>query len=194
MPPASGPTVVYDACVLYPSVLRSALVSLAGAGLFRARWTHRIYEEWIAALLRNRPDLSRERLSATRDAMDRAVPDALVAGWEAFEPALAAALPDAGDAHVVAAARSCGASLIVTKNLRHFPAAVLGKHGIGAQHPDRFIARLIDLDAHAVCQELCRERERWRRPPATVDEFLDAIERQELPLTAAALRTLAAFL
>lgn len=187
-------TVVYDANVLYPSVLRSALVSLAGADLFRARWTDRIHDEWMAALLKNRSDLDRGRLAATRDAMDRAVPDARVTAWEDFEPAFAAKLPDASDAHVVAAARCCRAAVIVTKNLRHFPAAVLRDHQMEAQHPDDFIAHLIDLDDLAVCRALRRERERWRRPPATVAEFISAFERQELPLTAAALRGLAEFL
>ncbi|MDB9517240.1 hypothetical protein PN466_09795 [Roseofilum reptotaenium CS-1145] len=33
-------TALYDACVLYPAPLRDLLVSLAGTGLFRARWSH----------------------------------------------------------------------------------------------------------------------------------------------------------
>lgn len=35
-------TVVLDACVLYPAPLRDLLLSLAAAGIFHARWTHRI--------------------------------------------------------------------------------------------------------------------------------------------------------
>src|SRR5713101_180173 len=40
-------TVVYDACVLYPAPLRSFLMYLAMTGLYRARWTNDIHEEWI---------------------------------------------------------------------------------------------------------------------------------------------------
>jgi hypothetical protein len=32
---------------------------LALRGLFQARWSDRVHEEWIAALLRNRSDLTR---------------------------------------------------------------------------------------------------------------------------------------
>jgi hypothetical protein len=45
---------VYDACVLYPNVLRDTLVSLAGTGLYRAKWTQRIHDEWIAAVQKHR--------------------------------------------------------------------------------------------------------------------------------------------
>ena len=41
------------------------------------------------------------------------------------------------------------AGVIVTKNLRHFPAAVLAPYDLQAQHPDDFVAHLLDLDAVA---------------------------------------------
>jgi hypothetical protein len=44
--------VVYDACVLYPAPLRDFLIWLALTGTFRARWTERIHDEWIRAVLR----------------------------------------------------------------------------------------------------------------------------------------------
>jgi len=47
-------TAIYDACVLYPAPLRDFLLQLACAGLFRARWTNAIHEEWIRNLLAER--------------------------------------------------------------------------------------------------------------------------------------------
>lgn len=58
---------VYDACVLYPAPLRDLLMHLALSGLYRARWSARIHDEWIAALLEKRPDLSRDNLEWTRN-------------------------------------------------------------------------------------------------------------------------------
>lgn len=55
------PIVLFDACVLYPAPLRDLLMILAENLLFRARWTETIQEEWLDSLLRNRPDLSREK-------------------------------------------------------------------------------------------------------------------------------------
>ncbi len=52
----SGITAIYDSCVLYPAPLRDLLVRLARTGLFRARWTDAIHDEWIRNLLENRSD------------------------------------------------------------------------------------------------------------------------------------------
>jgi len=78
----SGFTAFYDANVLYGSALRNFLMRLTLTGLFRARWSAGVHEEWMTALLRNRPDLSREKLERTRMLMDRAAEDALVTGYE----------------------------------------------------------------------------------------------------------------
>jgi hypothetical protein len=57
-----------DATVLYPVSLRNLLMRLPLNDLFQARWSHHIHEEWIRAVLRDRPDLSAARLQqfATR--------------------------------------------------------------------------------------------------------------------------------
>ena len=58
-------TVIYDACVLYPAMLRNLLMQLTMTEMFRARWTEQIHEEWIRNLLEQRPDLEREQLERT---------------------------------------------------------------------------------------------------------------------------------
>ena len=131
-------TVVYDACVLYPAPLRDFLIRLAMTGTFRARWTERIQNEWLRSVLAKRPEL-RETLGRTRQLMDDAIPDCLVKGVEPIAQGLV--LPDPDDVHVLAAAIRCGASVIVTLNLKDFPAQVLGQFGIEAQHPDEFVEK-----------------------------------------------------
>lgn len=91
-----------DANVLYPSELRSFLMYLALTGLFRARWSNAVHEEWISNLLKNRPDLTRQKLERTRQLMDKATLDALVEDYEDLIPGLS--LPDENDRHVLAAA------------------------------------------------------------------------------------------
>ncbi len=54
----SGFTVVYDANVLYPSMLREILIRLAGTGIFQARWTDQILDEVFRNLQAN-PSRSR---------------------------------------------------------------------------------------------------------------------------------------
>lgn len=177
---------VYDACVLYPAPLRDLLMHLALSGPYRARWSERIHEEWMSALLRQRPDLSRGDLEWTRQQMDTAVPDALVRGYESLEPSLQ--LPDPDDRHVLAAAILCGAGAIVTYNLKDFPDEVLAAYGITAQHPDEFVGHAFDLSPAAVCKAVRDQRASLQHPPKTVEELFDTYLQQGLATTVSALR------
>ena len=98
--------VIYDACVLYPAPLRDLLLHLARTGLFAARWTDEIQQEWSRNLLKTRPELA-DKLPRTIALMNLAVPDAVVTGHEALVEGLQ--LPDASDRHVLAAAIRAGA-------------------------------------------------------------------------------------
>lgn len=185
-------TALFDACVLYPAPLRDLLMHLALTDLFRAKWTDRIHDEWIRNVLEQRPDLRREQLERTRQLMNAHVRDCLVSGYEDLIPALS--LPDPDDRHVLAAAIRARADVIVTYNLHDFPNAALAPYGIDAQHPDEFVAHLLDLAPQSVCIAARRQRQSLRRPPATVEEFLATLERQGLPQTVAALRQFAGLL
>jgi hypothetical protein len=185
----TGFTAIFDACVLYPAPLRDLLMHLALMGLFQAKWTNAIHEEWIRNVLANRPDLRREQIERTRDLMNAHVAHCLVEGYESLVPGLT--LPDPDDRHVCAAAISGGANIIVTYNLKDFPNAVLEPLGIEAQHPDDFITRLLDLAPAAVCTAVKRQREALRNPPKTVEELLETLVRHSLPQTVARLATFA---
>lgn len=177
---------VLDACVLYPAPLRDLLMWLAITGSFQAKWSHAIQHEWSRHLLRNRPDLTPEQVQRTMQRMDRALPDALVDGYEALPSALM--LPDPGDAHVVAAAVACGADAIVTFNLKDFPAQSLACFGIEAVHPDDFVLELFDRSADTVIDALRRQRNGLTSPPVDAERLLDLLAAVGLPHTVAALR------
>jgi hypothetical protein len=176
-----GYVVVYDACVLYPAPLRDFLLRLAVTGLFAAKWTERIHQEWTAALLRERPELG-DRLDRTRQLMDEAVPDSVVTGYESLEPALS--LPDPGDTHVLAAAIRAGAQGIVTFNLKDFPEEALAPFAIEAIHPDRFIESQFDLHTSAVVGAARQQRLALKNPPKGPEEYLETLATQGLVVTA----------
>jgi len=113
---------------------------------------------------------AKPKLEKRRAEMDAAVPDCLVTGYETLEPALE--LPDPHDRHVLAAAISCKASVIVTYNVRDFPAAALAPHDVDVQHPDDFFRHAASLDIHAVLEAVRATRARRRTPPCTADELL----------------------
>jgi predicted nucleic acid-binding protein len=159
---------------------------LALTGLFRATWSAGVHEEWICALLRNRPDLSREKLERTRMLMDKHAEDALVTGYEDLIPSLH--LPDPDDRHVLAAAIRGRADVIVTANVRDFPVQVLVPFGIEAQHPDEFVLHLLDLAPGVVAAAARNHRESLKNPPKTIDEYLNILEVQGLTRTVSVLR------
>jgi hypothetical protein len=179
-------TAFYDANVLHPAALRNLLMHLALTGLFRAKWSASVHEEWMSSVLASRPDLTRSQLERTRALMDQHAADALVIGYEDLIPGLD--LPDPNDRHVLAAAIRGRADVIVTLNLRDFPTAVTGRFGIEAQHPDEFVLHLLDLDPGAVVHAAETHRQSLRNPPKTVEEYLETLERQGLTQTVSALR------
>ena len=129
-----------DASVLYPAPLRDLLLELAVSDLYRAKWSEAVHDEWTRALPRRRPDIPAARLNRTRRLMDAHVRDALVSGYEELIPAIQ--LPDPDDRHVVAAATRGDADVVITANLKDFPASVLAAHGLKVEHPDEFLVRL----------------------------------------------------
>src|SRR4051812_1142659 len=168
-------TALLDACVLYPAPLRDLLLHVACTGLFRARWSNEIHEEWINALLEKRSDLKREQLQRTRELMDRAIPDCLVKGHMGISHALE--LPDPNDRHVLAAAICGKAEVIVTFNEKDFPPEALIPFDIVTQHPDEFLGHLITLDSTTVCVALKAQRASLKKPPFSTGELLDTLER-----------------
>ncbi|EPN6726712.1 TPA: PIN domain-containing protein [Pseudomonas putida] len=174
-------TAIYDANVLYPAPLRDFLMNLALTGIYRARWSASIHDEWKRNLLLNRPDLTPEHLDRTSSLMDAAVPDALVTDYDSLVEGLD--LPDRDDRHVLAAAIKCNASVIVTFNLKDFPKAILGAFDIEPLHPDDFIADLWDLDKAAVLEAAQRQRISLKNPPHNVQQYLDRLLQQKLPET-----------
>jgi predicted nucleic acid-binding protein len=172
-------TVIFDANVLYPAPLRDFLIELASAGIFRAKWTDEIHDEWTRNLLRNRPDLRVDQLSRTRELMNSSVMDCLVEGYEALTESLN--LPDAGDRHVLAAAIHAGADAIVTFNLKDFPKAVMDRYEKEVLHPDDFLHHQFGLDQAAVVMAAHRCRARLANPSKTADEYLETLSAQSLP-------------
>jgi hypothetical protein len=175
-------TALLDACILYPAAMRDVFMQLAIADIFKAKWTADIHREWIEALLRSEPQRDRASLERTRTLMDVETRDCLVTGYEQLIPSLK--LPDPNDRHVLAAAIVGRCDVIVTQNLKHFPAEALDPFGVEAQHPDEFLCNHLSLAPGIVCGAIRKVRARLRNPPYTVQDYLDILKRQGLVATA----------
>jgi predicted nucleic acid-binding protein len=177
--------VVFDANVLYGNEVRDLLIRVARSGLLRAHWTNAILDE-VTRNLRVKRDIPADRLSVLRERMNAAVPGVLVEGYEGLIDGLK--LPDPDDRHVLAAAIKVGADVVVTWNLKDFPADVLALHCVEAQTPDDLVLDLIDLDEGIVRDCVHQIAAGRTRPPKTYSTILDALERAGLIESAAALR------
>jgi predicted nucleic acid-binding protein len=180
-------TVIYDANAMYGNTPRDLLIRIARAGLVQAKWTEEILDEVLGALARNRPDIPQERLSRLRELINSAIPDCLVTGYEPLIEGLK--LPDSKDRHVLAAAIKAGAQVIVTANIKHFPAELLTPWNVEAKSPDEFVLDQISIDDRTVfaCVQAIVDSRDQR--PETVDDVLGQLERAGLVESAAALRT-----
>ena len=89
---------------------------------------------------------------------------------------------------MLAAAIKAGAQVIVTANLKHFPAELLAPWNVEAKSPDDFVLDQAGIDGRTVfacVQAIADSRD---RPPETIDDVLGQLERAGLVESAAALR------
>ena len=165
-----------DTSVLWPSLQRDFLLSLAIEGLYRPLWSTAILEELRyheAQKLIGRghdPALASQRAQHLVDHMSTAFGDAVVVNWESLEGTFG--LPDVDDEHVVAAALVGGADVIVTSNLKDFPPQQIPKP-LAVTSPAQFAADTVAVSPAVAYRAVSAMATRFVRPSSTVDEILD---------------------
>jgi predicted nucleic acid-binding protein len=169
---------VFDACILYPFHLRNALVQAAVDRLVEACWTDEMHDEWIRNLAARAPAVPIERLQNTRQLMNEALPRALVSGYENHISLVN--LPDPNDRHVVAAGIAAGASIILTWNVRDFPAKELKKLGLRRETPDVFLSGLYDKVPDLTISSLANARRNLTKSRVSAPDFINVLNRHKL--------------
>lgn len=170
--------VILDTCVLWPSLQRDFVLSLAVEGLYRPLWSSAILEELEeheARKLVKRGSSPQQATAAAQHlvtSMSEAFDDACVVGWEALDGTYR--LPDPDDEHLVAAAVIGGAGAIVTHNLRDLPASLVPEH-IQVRTPADFVAETVEISPEAALRAVVAISERHRNPPRDVETLLDKI-------------------
>ncbi len=174
-------TALLDTSVLWPSLQRDFLLSLAIEGLYRPVWSWAILaelEEHEADKLTNRgvpPTEAEQRARRLIEQMQATFDDAEVTGWEPLEGTFG--LPDPDDEHVAAAAVRVQAGAIVTSNLKDFPADKLPA-GLQVLPPAEFALNTVSVDPlrslraiEAIAARSGHSGARW-----TVTDVLDHLE------------------
>jgi len=179
-------TAFLDANVLVPAALTDVLLRAAEKELYRPRWSQAVLDEAAGAVHRARPDLADSRVRARIREMNAQFPRALVLRYEHLIPEVD--VPDPGDRHVVAAAATGHADVIVTRNLHDFPASALEPWDMEAVGPDAFLHDMLDLFPAAMAQVLVEQANDTRRPALGIDGVLRSLERAGVPGFVAAVR------
>ncbi|MGV9013098.1 MAG: PIN domain-containing protein [Flavobacteriales bacterium] len=173
-------TCVLDTNVIYPVNIRDLLLWFAYYDLFTVKWSNGICDEWVKVM--RSKGIAEPAITKRVQRMFDAFPDALVENYEGLIEGLS--LPDKDDRHVLAAAIKANANLIVTNNLKDFPASELTKFGLEAKSADDFLTDIIDLNqtrALEAFKELVSNR---RSPELDAYEVLDQFRQVGLKNTA----------
>lgn len=174
--------VVLDADVLYSIEVTDVLLTMASARLIRVHWSTEILDE-VQRNLTER--VSIDAVSYRIEQMKRAFPGAL----DDAPPELIAEMSvNVKDRHVLALAVHLEVPIIVTENLRHFPARLCEPVGVEAVSPDEFLARYAHNEPHAMADVLTKMAARRRRPPKSADAIIDRLK-PRYPKFATAMRT-----
>lgn len=142
MAAVNGLVVFLDTNVIFPLIIRDILFWLAYHNVFVPKWSVHVFDEWRWVM--SRKGIAKDIVDKRIDKANLAFPDALVKDYEDLIPVLD--LPNDNDRHVLAAAIRSEAKIIVTNNLRHFPADRLRVYGIIAMNVDDFLMFLLSKE------------------------------------------------
>lgn len=160
-----------DANVLYPAYLRDLLLRLAQAGVYQPRWSAEILDEVARNVKQERDAAGQEKVNRMISLMKHHFEDAEVTGYVRLVPAMT---NDLKDRHVLAAAITGGADVVVTSNLRHFPPHSREPYNIDAQGPDEFLLHQWEQADH---ERFVAILDRWttqlQRHPDTLEGVLE---------------------
>ncbi|WP_426563797.1 PIN domain-containing protein [Angustibacter sp. McL0619] len=167
-----------DTCVLWPSLQRDFVLSMAVEGPYRPLWSEAILEElkrheelkWFKR--GKEPADSRNRADRLIHLMRTHFDDALVTGWEPLEGTFA--LPDPDDEHVVAAAVIGGAGAIVTENFKDIRRGLVPSH-IDLLSVQEFAANTADVDPTRAAKVLHELSQRHTEPARTPEQLLEVL-------------------
>lgn len=170
---------VFDATCLFSKHTRHLLLAFSVRGIVLGRWSRELLAEAAGNLAEKLRGDSLEDLGNWLKSETDLVRDGLVDDYKAWLGGLT--LPDPDDAHVLAAAIACGATVIVTDNGKDFPAAYLDAYGITTATPDDFAVACVNANPVLATRAIVDHPD--------PELFLDKLDGQ-LPKAAALLREL----
>jgi len=135
--------VVADANILFSRTLRDYFLYASDEGVIEIRWSQPILDE-MSRNLREQVGLSQEATERLEALMNDYIEYALTEVDPEDQAAVADVEMDTKDRHVLAAALSAGADILLTDNTRHFPREWMAEQGIELIDSAGLLARLVE--------------------------------------------------
>lgn len=146
---------------------------MAERRLYTPRWSEKILDEMKRNILQNL-DVEEASLDYMIDCMRSAFPEALVENFGHLEEQMT---NDPKDRHVLAAAVSGNADVLVTHNVKDFPQAASDPYGIEIQDPDAFLQDRLLESPEVLVEVIIQQAADKTDPPMTSSEVLQALEK-----------------
>jgi predicted nucleic acid-binding protein len=177
---------VVDANALYPIVVRDLLFWFAYYDLCSLHWSDDILQEWKKIFLSK--GKSEKQIDKSISLMNNSFEFASISNYHYLIPQLQ--LPDIKDNHVLAAAITSKSEVIITFNLKDFPASELDKFDIRSQTPDDFLTDIIDLNPELSLLAFKEMVTNKTNPKISNSEMLTILRKNRLEETANLLQSL----
>ena len=162
-----------DANILISRTLRDYFVYAAKLGALDIRWSEGILDETICNLIKQF-DFTPEAADVLVARLEAYIPTALVEVKKHNETRVARVEMDAKDRHVLAAALSAKADVLLTDNIGHFPREWMAKRGIELIDSGTLLVRLAE-EYPAILREAHRLGVNSR--PQTEEQVFEILER-----------------
>lgn len=166
----AGFRVVLDACLLANFAASDLYLVLAEDRLFYPKWSATILDE-VERTHKVKLGWESVRADSWRRSVEEAFPEALVTDFESFIPLVPV---HEDDRHVAAVALRSNSDLIVTYNLRHFPATAMVPWKLEARHPGDYLITLYEMHSALVVHHLNEIAAKRRR---TLNEQLEDLSK-----------------
>jgi predicted nucleic acid-binding protein len=167
--------VFIDTNVLFPFSVMDLLLALSEDSVITVIWSDALLDEWERVIVRQH-----QRTPETAASVTAAIREFFADGkveLASYEH-LISEMPgkDADDHHHMAAAIAGKATVLLTENLKDFPAGPLAGRGIRVLRPDVFLRELLIELPSEVTATVVRMASEKRNPPRSTNDILTALE------------------
>ncbi len=169
-----------DTNVLFPFSIMDLVLGMAEDGMHEFLWSEDLLQEWqrvIVEASRRSAQSAASVAAAIREFFEDG--EVTRAAYEADIDEMPS--PDIDDRKHIAAAKAGRATVLLTKNLKDFPAAALAEMSIRVLDIDAYLCEQLDASPEQMLWTGSRIAGEKRRPPMSLDEWLSVVGKAGAP-------------